>query len=198
MGNQAKIEIVNDFVWFRKGDKMSALDVICKFCYVASKAISADPSKNIDEKQAKKKLMQLIFAGTGVLITDSGNISTRKNGGLEKNAKVKINRVLKMGSSDFDLAPDGENFTFISKLIPDIEFRNQQSTSDTVTFTIKGRDYPLQDLSTLQTINVTPASTFENTRARSRQAAMRISNSSSDYGWRLGDLRLEIRPDGKR
>ena len=104
MGNQAKIEIVNDFVWFRKGDKMSALDVICKFCYVASKAISADPSKNIDEKQAKKKLMQLIFAGTGVLITDSGNISTRKNGGLEKNAKVKINRVLKMGSSDFDLA----------------------------------------------------------------------------------------------
>ena len=60
------------------------------------------------------------------------------------------------------------------------------------------KNYPLQDLSTLQTINVTPASTFENTRARSRQAALRISNSSSDYGWRLGDLRLEIRPDGKR
>ena len=101
-------------------------------------------------------------------------------------------------SSDFDLTPDGERYTFISKLIPDIEFRDQQTTSDTVTFTIKGRDYPLQDLSTLQTINVTPNSTFENTRARSRQAALRISNSSSDYGWRLGDLRLEIRPDGKR
>jgi hypothetical protein len=101
-------------------------------------------------------------------------------------------------SSDFDLAPDGERFTFISKLIPDVEFRDQQSTSDSVTFTIKGRDYPLQDLSTLQTINVTPASTFENTRARTRQAALRISNSSNDYGWRLGDLRLEIRPDGKR
>jgi len=56
----------------------------------------------------------------------------------------------------------------------------------------------LQDLSTLQTINVTPASTFENTRARTRQAALRISNSSNNYGWRLGDLRLEIRPDGKR
>tara|TARA_R110001592_G_scaffold306093_1_gene578976 strand:- start:158 stop:2023 length:1866 start_codon:yes stop_codon:yes gene_type:complete len=101
-------------------------------------------------------------------------------------------------SSDFDLAPDGERFTFISKLIPDIEFRDQQSTSDSVTFTIKGRDYPLQDLATLQTINVTPASTFENTRARTRQATLRISNSSNDFGWRLGDLRLEIRPDGKR
>ncbi len=101
-------------------------------------------------------------------------------------------------SSDFDLEPDGESFTFISKLIPDVEFRDQQSTSDTVTFTIKGRDYPLQELSTLQTINVTPNSTFENTRARSRQAALKISNSSSDYGWRLGDLRLQIRPDGRR
>ena len=101
-------------------------------------------------------------------------------------------------SSDFDLEPDGEKFIFISKLIPDVQFRDQQSTSDSVTFTIKGRDYPLQDLSTLQTIDVTPNSTFSNTRARSRQAAVRISNSSSDYGWRAGDLRLEIRPDGKR
>ena len=40
-----KIEIENDFGWYRKGEKMSALDVICKFCYVASKAIAADPSK---------------------------------------------------------------------------------------------------------------------------------------------------------
>ena len=72
-----KIEIENDFVWYRKGEKMSALDVICKFCYIASKAIAADPSKNIDEKQAKQKLMQLIFAGTGILITDSGNITCR-------------------------------------------------------------------------------------------------------------------------
>ena len=116
MGNQTKIEIVNDFVWYRKGDKMSALDVICKFCYVASKAIASDPSKNIDEKQAKQKLMQLIFANTGVLITDSGNISTRKNGGLEKGAKVKINRVLKMGSGNFDLAKMIEEKDYSSDL----------------------------------------------------------------------------------
>jgi len=101
-------------------------------------------------------------------------------------------------SSDFDLNPDGEGFIFISKLIPDIQFRDQQTTSDTVTFTIKGRDYPLQDLSTLQTINVTPSSTFVNTRARSRQAAVRISSDSSSFGWRLGDIRLDIKQDGRR
>ena len=101
-------------------------------------------------------------------------------------------------SSDFDLDPDGEKFIAVNKIIPDIQFRDQQNTTDDVTITIKGRNYPLEDLSTLSTVSVTPASTFTNTRARSRQCAIRVSNSSSDYGWRLGDLRLDIRPDGKR
>ncbi len=101
-------------------------------------------------------------------------------------------------SSDFDLDPDGEKFIAVNRIIPDIQFRDQQSTSDDVTITIKGRNYPLEDLSTLSTVSVTPASTFTNTRARSRQCAIRVSNSSNDYGWRLGDLRLDIRPDGKR
>ena len=101
-------------------------------------------------------------------------------------------------SSDFDLDPDGEKFIAVNRIIPDVEFRDQQSTSDDVTITIKGRNYPLEDLSTLSTVSVTPASTFTNTRARSRQCAIRVSNSSNDYGWRLGDLRLDIRPDGKR
>jgi hypothetical protein len=101
-------------------------------------------------------------------------------------------------SSDFDLDPDGEKYVAVNKIIPDIEFRDQQSNTDNVTITISGRDYPLQDLSTLSTVSVTPDSTFTNTRARSRQCAIKVSNSSSDYGWRLGDLRLDIRPDGKR
>ena len=101
-------------------------------------------------------------------------------------------------SSDFDLDPDGEKFMFISKLIPDVEFRDQTSTSNEVTINIKGRNYPLESLSTLSTISVTPDSTFSNTRARSRQCAIRVSSDNVDYGWRLGDLRLEIRPDGKR
>jgi hypothetical protein len=101
-------------------------------------------------------------------------------------------------SSDFDLDPDGENFMFISKLIPDIQFRKSTDTGDTVNVVIKGREYPLQDLSTLSTVAVTPNSTFTNTRSRSRQSAIRVENSTGDFGWRLGDLRLELRRDGKR
>ena len=101
-------------------------------------------------------------------------------------------------SADFDLDPDGEKFMFISKLIPDLEYRGSDDTGNTVNFVIKGRDYPLQSLSTLQTVAVTPNSTFTNTRARSRQSAIRIENTADNFGWRLGDLRLELRQDGKR
>ena len=101
-------------------------------------------------------------------------------------------------SADFDLDPDGEKFMFISKLIPDLEYRGSDDTGNTVNFVIKGRDYPLESLSTLQTVAVTPNSTFTNTRARSRQSAIRVENTADNFSWRLGDLRLELRQDGKR
>jgi len=101
-------------------------------------------------------------------------------------------------SSDFDLDPDGEKFMFLSKFIPDIEFRNQTSTSNTVTVNIKGRNYPLESATTLSTISVTPDSTFTNTRARSRQCSILVTSTESDYGWRFGDVRFEIRADGRR
>jgi len=101
-------------------------------------------------------------------------------------------------SSDFDLDPDGERFMFISKLLPDIKFINTTDSGDTVDFIIKGRNYPLESLNTLQTVSVNPNSTFSNTRTRTRQSAIRIENTANDYSWRLGDLRLELRTDGKR
>lgn len=101
-------------------------------------------------------------------------------------------------SSDFDLDPDGEKFMFISKLLPDIKFINTTDSGDTVDFIIKGRNYPLESLNTLQTVSVNPNSTFSNTRTRTRQSAIRIENTANDYSWRLGDLRLELRTDGKR
>ena len=101
-------------------------------------------------------------------------------------------------SSDFDLDPDGERFMFISKLIPDLQYRDSSGSDNTVNMIIKGRNFPLESLSTLDTVAVTPNSTFTNTRARARQSAIRIENTGNDFGWRLGDIRLELRQDGKR
>ena len=86
---------------------------------------------------------------------------------------------------------------FVSKLIPDLKYRGSSDSTSTVNFMFKGRDYPLQSLSTKQTVAVTPNSTFINTRTRARQTAIRIENSDN-FGWRLGDLRLDLRQDGRR
>jgi hypothetical protein len=64
--------------------------------------------------------------------------------------------------------------------------------------TIKGRNFPLESLSSLQTISVNPTTKFANTRARSRQSAVRIENTSNSFGWRLGDIRLDLRTDGRK
>ena len=101
-------------------------------------------------------------------------------------------------SSDFDLDPDGERYMFVSKLIPDLQYRGSSLSSNTVNFIFKGRDYPLQSLSTKQTVAVTPDSTFINTRTRARQTAIRIEDTSNNFSWRLGDLRLDLRQDGRR
>tara|TARA_R100001086_G_scaffold143168_1_gene75335 strand:- start:1227 stop:3098 length:1872 start_codon:yes stop_codon:yes gene_type:complete len=101
-------------------------------------------------------------------------------------------------SSDFDLDPAGEKYMLVSKIIPDLKYRGSSDTGNTVTFTIKGRDYPLESLSTLSTVDVTPNSTFTNIRARSRQSAIRIEDNSDNFSWRLGDIRLELRQDGRR
>ena len=101
-------------------------------------------------------------------------------------------------SADFDLDPDGENYMFISKIIPDVEYRGSSDTGNTVSITLKGRNYPLESLTSLDTISVTPNTTFVNTRARSRQTAIRVENNADNFSWRLGDLRLDLKQDGKR
>ena len=47
---------------------------------------------------------------------------------------------------------------------------------------------------------VTAATNKINTRARGRQARVRIETSTggAETAWRLGSLRLDIKPDGKR
>jgi len=99
-------------------------------------------------------------------------------------------------SADFDLDPAGEQFMFLTRLIPDIDITS--GTSATVDYIIKTRDYPGDTLATNSTNSVSSTTQQAFLRARARQAAIRIESSSADIAWTLGDLRLEARPDGKR
>lgn len=104
-------------------------------------------------------------------------------------------------SADFDIE-DGERFSFLRKVIPDIKFLNNDSGSN-VNIVTKTRDFPGDTLSSGQTATISPTTTQSHIRARGRQAVVRLASNDGDngnlgVGWRLGATRYEIRSDGRR
>ena len=87
---------------------------------------------------------------------------------------------------------------FISKVIPDIEFIDSTSNTDTINLTIKGRKYPAETQSVLSTLSLTPDTSYKNTRGRTRQIAVRLETNTGDFSWRLGDTRIDVRNDGRK
>ena len=97
-------------------------------------------------------------------------------------------------SGDLEIG-EGNVFMFMTGIIPDFSFKG---TDPSIAMTIKGRDYPLQDTSTLATTTVTSSTTESHIRARSRHPVIRVESTGEGYGWRLGTLRLDVRQDGRR
>ena len=101
---------------------------------------------------------------------------------------------------------DGENFVFISKIIPDLTFRNSTANTPSATMTVKARNFPggqyLQTNSSAVSKEV--SSTVEKftdqlyVRIRGRSFAFKIQSSSLGETWRLGSPRVDVRPDGRR
>jgi hypothetical protein len=99
-------------------------------------------------------------------------------------------------SADFDI-DDGNNFAFVRRIIPDILFTGS-SGSPTVTYTLKTRSSGSGTLVSASTASVGSTTQISNVRARGRQIRVRVENSDAANGWRLGDVRLDIRQDGRR
>jgi len=100
-------------------------------------------------------------------------------------------------SGDFDLG-DGEQFMFVSRLIPDIDITTSSGAAASVNYILKTRNFPGDSLTTNSTNVVTSTTQQSFLRGRSRQAVLRIESDTTDITWTLGDLRLEMRPDGRR
>ena len=99
-------------------------------------------------------------------------------------------------SADFDLG-DGEQFMFVSRLIPDIDITSSDAEAS-VNYVLKTRNYPGDSLVTNSTSAIQATTEQAFLRSRSRQASLRIESSTTDITWTLGDLRLDLRPDGRR
>tara|TARA_R100000353_G_scaffold175773_1_gene147065 strand:- start:834 stop:2699 length:1866 start_codon:yes stop_codon:yes gene_type:complete len=105
-------------------------------------------------------------------------------------------------SSDFDLA-DGDTFSFIKRIIPDVRFLNN-SEGGQVNIVLKTRNFPGESLTSSSTNVVSSSTPQSHVRARGRQAVVRLesddddTNANDDVGWRLGLLRMDIQSDGRR
>mgnify|MGYP003137378328 FL=1 len=101
---------------------------------------------------------------------------------------------------------DGEQFTLVRRLIPDITFRDSENATPSANFTVKVRNFPGANFSesvsgsTAQSAT-TPVEQYTNQthlRLRGRSFALRVESTDKGVGWRLGATRLDIRPDGRR
>ena len=108
-------------------------------------------------------------------------------------------------SAPIDLG-DGEVFSYVRKLIPDVTFRNSTNAAPTVDYTIDAFNYNGGLQVSSDTANIVKSSSVPieqytekvDLRVRGRAIALKVQSSQTGTTWRLGLNRLDIRPDGKR
>ena len=100
----------------------------------------------------------------------------------------------------------GEEFVFLSKIIPDLTFDASTVDDPSADFILEVRNFPggayLQsDTSNVVQTSVTPVEQFTDqafVRLRGRSFALKVQSSTVGTQWRLGMPRVEVRPDGAR
>ena len=102
---------------------------------------------------------------------------------------------------------DGDKFSLIQKVIPDLTFEGSSSVSSpAATFTIKARNEPglAYNNTSAGTATRTATSPVElftnqiNLRARGRSFSLKVDSSATGMKWKLGSPRVSLRPDGRR
>ena len=115
-------------------------------------------------------------------------------------------------SADFDLGDGGYQFSFVKRLIPDMDFIGSSTASPQATITLKARNYPGQGVAGLSSMQNTASGisgsevstqVYDYTqevwvRIRGRQLVFRVESDQLGIKWQLGSPRLQIQSDGRR
>jgi len=102
---------------------------------------------------------------------------------------------------------DGDKFTFIRRIVPDLTFFGSTNlSSPQAVFTVKSRRFPGASFDNTDSGTTTGSisgdvETFTeqlHVRSRGRSFAVRVESTSIGTKWKLGSPRFDIRPDGRQ
>lgn len=114
-------------------------------------------------------------------------------------------------SSDFDI-DSGHQFSFVWRILPDINFNGSTVNNPSVTMTVKPRQNSGSPYGAADTPTVTSADNYVSrhtyniqeftgqvyTRLRGRQMSFRVESTDLGVAWQLGVPRIDLRQDGRR
>ena len=88
---------------------------------------------------------------------------------------------------------EGNEFSFVSKLIPDIE-----DQAGVLNAKLEFKNYPNNSTSVTKTVSFQDNTDFVSLRGRGREFTVNVVSNTTGTAWRLGTQRFDIQSDGRR
>ena len=150
--------------------------------------------------------------GTGYAVQTVGVVVEHETGCDDGSVNPPVPIYAYIESSDFDIGDGGYRFSFVKRIIPDMDFIGSVSTDPSVVMTLTARNYPGDPFPGSDPMQNAPAvingqdysvQVYGYTeqvwvRLRGRQLIFRVESSDLGVKWQLGTPRLQIQPDGRR
>lgn len=101
-------------------------------------------------------------------------------------------------SSPIDLDA-GQQFSFVRRMLPDFDFRDTPSgIVPSINVTTRVRNSPNSDFLKETTSPIGNDTELVHLRLRGRQMSISVQSTEAELAWRLGSLRYDVQPDGRR
>lgn len=136
-------------------------------------------------------------------IAANGNTLYYHESGVDDDRTAPIHAWIE--SSDIDIG-DGDDFSFVRRIIPDVTFTGSDVPNPYATITLTprrtpGSTYRAGDTNKVvrsSTVNVEQFTTVLPVRLRGRQLQFKIESDTVGVQWRLGAPRIDYQTDGKK
>ena len=134
-----------------------------------------------------------------------GNYLFNHESGYSDDGSVMVSSI---ESSPMDMG-EGDKFSFITRVIPDLTFNGSTNADPKVNVTLQANNFPggnflqseISQIDRTATSTTVPFEQYTNkadVRLRGRAYSIKIDCNTLGVRWRLGSPRVDVRPDGRR